>query len=92
MQIKTLSLSNFRIFKRLEMDFPDRLTLLIGDNAQGKTSVLEAIHFLSILTSPLASNDREVINILALDEELPISRLVAQVEKKGKGPIISRCA
>lgn len=84
MQIKTLSLSDFRIFKRLEMDFSDRLTLLIGDNAQGKTSVLEAIHFLSIMTSPLASNDREAINILTLDDELPIGRLVAQIEKKGK--------
>lgn len=84
MQIKNLSLTNFRIFKRLEMDFSNRLTLLIGDNAQGKTSVLEAIYFLSILTSPLASNDRETINILAMDEELPISRLVAHVEKIGK--------
>ena len=84
MQINTLSLSNFRIFKRLEMDFPSRLTLLLGNNAQGKTTVLEAVHFLSILTSPLASNDREVINVLALKDDLPISRLVAQVEKQGK--------
>jgi DNA replication and repair protein RecF len=54
MQINNLSLTNFRIFKRLEMDFPGRLTLLVGNNAQGKTSVLEAIHLLSILTSPIA--------------------------------------
>jgi DNA replication and repair protein RecF len=66
------------------MDFPKRLSLLVGDNAQGKTSVLEAVHFLSIMTSPLASNDREAINLLALNDELPISRLVATVEKKGK--------
>lgn len=84
MQISNLSLSNFRIFKRLEMDFPNRLTLLVGNNAQGKTSVLEAIHFLSILTSPLASNDREAINLLALKDELPISRLVGHIQKKGK--------
>ena len=84
MQINSLSLSNFRIFKRLEMDFPKRLSLLVGDNAQGKTSVLEAIHFLSIMTSPLASNDREAINLLSLNDDLPISRLVAGVEKKGR--------
>ena len=84
MQINSLSLSNFRIFKRLEMDFPKRLSLLVGDNAQGKTSVLEAVHFLSIMTSPLASNDREAINLLALNDDLPISRLVAGIEKKGK--------
>ena len=84
MQIEALSLSNFRIFSRLEMDFPDRLTLLLGNNAQGKTSVLEAVHFLSILTSPLASNDREVINLLATRDELPVGRLVAKVRKKEK--------
>lgn len=63
------------------MDFPDQLTLLSGNNAQGKTSVLEAIHFLSILTSPLASNDREAIHILSLQDEIPIARLVAQFQK-----------
>ncbi len=84
MQIDSLSLTDFRIFKRLEMDFPERLTLLVGNNAQGKTSVLEAIHFLSILTSPLASNDRETINILALKDELPIGRLIGRIRKAGK--------
>jgi DNA replication and repair protein RecF len=84
MEIKALSLSNFRIFTRLEMDFPDRLTLLVGNNAQGKTSVLEAVHFLSILTSPLASNDREVINLLATQDDLPVGRLVAKVRKHEK--------
>jgi len=84
MQIESLSLSNFRIFKRLEMDFSERLTLLVGNNAQGKTSVLEAIHFLSIMTSPLASNDREAINLLALRDELPIARLIGRIRKMGK--------
>ncbi len=88
MQIDSLSLSNFRIFKRLEMDFPERLTLLVGNNAQGKTSVLEAIHFLSILTSPLASNDREVINLLALNDELPIGRLIGKIQKGKKAHTI----
>jgi len=84
MQIEALSLSNFRIFTRLEMDFPERLALLVGNNAQGKTSVLEAVHFLSILTSPLASNDREVINLLAAQDELPVGRLVGKVRKQDK--------
>ncbi len=84
MQIEALSLSNFRIFTRLEMDFPDRLTLLVGNNAQGKTSVLEAVHFLSILTSPLASNDRELINLLTVQDELPVGRLVGRVRKQEK--------
>jgi len=84
MQIEALSLSNFRIFTRLEMDFPDRLTLLVGNNAQGKTSVLEAVHFLSILTSPLASNDRELINLRTVQDELPVARLIGKVRKQEK--------
>ena len=84
MQIRSLSLSNYRIFKRLEMDFPQRLTLLVGNNAQGKTSILEAIHFLSIFTSPLASSDREAINLLALKDEIPVGRIVGGIQKAGK--------
>ncbi len=70
------------------MEFPSRLTLLWGDNAQGKTSVLEAVHFLSILTSPLASNDRELISILSLSHELPVCRLVASFQKREKTHLI----
>jgi len=88
MQLIHLSLSNFRIFQRLEMEFPNRLTLLWGDNAQGKTSVLEAVHFLSILTSPLASNDREIISLLSLSDEMPVSRLVARFQKREKTHLI----
>jgi DNA replication and repair protein RecF len=74
----------FSYFQTSGDGFPERLTLLVGNNAQGKTSILEAIHFLSILTSPLASNDREVINFLTLQDDLPIGRLIGKVQKGGK--------
>jgi len=82
MLIKNLSLTNFRIFNRLEVEFPDSLSLLTGNNAQGKTSVMEAIHFISLLTSPIASHDREVINFSSLNDLQPVSRLVASIEKE----------
>lgn len=84
MKIKTLSLTNFRAFKRLEIEFSDHLNLFIGSNAQGKTTILEAIHIISLLTSPLAGNDRELVSFLALEDELPVSRIRAGIEKNGK--------
>jgi len=53
---------------------------LQGENAQGKTNLLEAIYYLAITRSPHADSDRQLINWLAHQEELPFARLVAQVE------------
>ena len=78
MFLKHISLTNFRIFKRLELDVPAHITVLVGNNAQGKTSFLEAINFFSTMTSVQAGKDRELINFLALDEEMPVARLVME--------------
>ncbi|MCD6577762.1 MAG: DNA replication/repair protein RecF [Anaerolineaceae bacterium] len=84
MIIRQLSLTNFRAFKRLELEFPSNLNIIVGENAQGKTSILEAVHFLSLLTSSIASHDRQMIRFLALEDEIPVCRLVAVVEKASK--------
>ena len=84
MQIKHLSLSGFRFFQRLELSFPSHINIIVGRNAQGKTSVLEAIHFLSLLTSPLAGHDREMVNFNKLSDEIPVGRITADVSKKEK--------
>jgi len=59
------------------MDMPRRILLLVGDNAQGKTSLLEAVYFFSTFTSIQSSSDRQAINFLVLEEPIPVSRLVA---------------
>jgi DNA replication and repair protein RecF len=64
MYLKHLSLTNFRNFTRLDIDIPRRSVLLVGDNAQGKTSILEAIYFLTALTSFQTNVDRQMVNIL----------------------------
>jgi DNA replication and repair protein RecF len=81
MRIQHLSLTNFRNYSRLELDFPAGVVLLQGDNAQGKTNLLEAIYLLSRMRSPRTSTERELVNWLALEEDLPFARLVAQIEK-----------
>lgn len=81
MYISHLSLTNFRNYGRLEVDFPRGPTLLHGKNAQGKTNLLEAIYYLATTRSPHAEYDHQLINWEAGQSGDPIvvSRLVTQV-------------
>ena len=81
MYLTHLSLTNFRAFTRLDMDVPRRTLLLVGDNAQGKTSILEAIYFLATYASFHAQNERQLINFLAAREPLAVARLVADFRR-----------
>jgi DNA replication and repair protein RecF len=83
MYLTHLSLTNFRAFARLDMDIPRRTLLLVGDNAQGKTSVLEAVYYLATFTSFHAQNDKQLINFLAAREALSVARLVADYQRGG---------
>jgi DNA replication and repair protein RecF len=76
MYLTHLSLTNFRNFSRLDVDVPRGAILLVGENAQGKTSVLEAVYYLATLTSFHADHDRQLINFLATRENLAVARLV----------------
>jgi DNA replication and repair protein RecF len=58
--------------------------LLVGDNAQGKTTLLEAVYFLATFTSFHASHDRQLINFLAEEENPPFARLVADFQRGGR--------
>lgn len=60
---------------------PRRILLLVGSNAQGKTSLLEAIYYLSTFSSFHAQTDRQLINFLAGQESLAVGRLVATYER-----------
>jgi DNA replication and repair protein RecF len=77
MYLKHLSLTNFRNFARLDMDFPDGPLILVGANGQGKTSLLEAIYYIATLTSFHAVHDRELLNFVAAREPLAVGRIVA---------------
>lgn len=60
MFLKTLKLTNFRNFSKIDLDF-SKTTLLIGENAQGKSNFLEAIYFLATTKSPRAEKDAQLI-------------------------------
>jgi DNA replication and repair protein RecF len=82
MRLTHLSLTNFRNFVRLETDFSPGSTLLMGANAQGKSSLLEAVYILSGAASPHASSDRQLINFLAFQEPTPFVRIVAETRRQ----------
>ena len=82
MYLKHLSLTNFRKFTRLDLDVPKRVLLLTGDNAQGKTTILEAIYFLAAFTSFQTNADRQIVNLdEANKNELTVTRLVAEYQR-----------
>lgn len=61
MVIKSLELNNYRNYEELSIDFAEGTNLLYGDNAQGKTNILEAIYLGATTKSHRGSKDREVI-------------------------------
>lgn len=87
MYLTHLSLTNFRNFARLDIDIPRRVVLLVGSNAQGKTSVLEAVYFLAAFTSFQTHADRQMVNFIAAREPLAVARLVADYQR---GPAAHR--
>ncbi|GCE18325.1 DNA replication/repair protein RecF [Dictyobacter kobayashii] len=79
MYLSRLSLSDFRNYKELELPLGRGLFLFHGDNAQGKTNLLEAVSMLATATSFHASSDREVVNWEALDH---VARLDGTVQRQ----------
>jgi DNA replication and repair protein RecF len=77
-----LSLTDFRIFSRFDQAVPLNSVILVGDNAQGKTSLLEAVYYLSTLDSFQASNSLDLINFSALQNDIAVCRIVADFRKK----------
>jgi DNA replication and repair protein RecF len=77
--IQHLSLTNFRNYARLELDLPRQPILLHGANAQGKTTLLEAIYYLATGRSPHTHMDRQLISRLVEDDPLAYARLAAEV-------------
>ena len=79
MVIRHLSLTNFRLYSRLEASLPRGPLILVGANAQGKTSLLEALYYLGTGQSHHATSDRQLINFLALSSEpQPFAKIVAE--------------
>ncbi len=81
MRLTHIALSNFRNYTRVDLPLPAGPILLHGGNAQGKTTLLEAIYYLATTKSPHTNNDRQLLNWYANGSEnlVAVGRLTAQV-------------
>lgn len=78
MIIKSLKLKNYRNYELLNMNFDAKTNILYGDNAQGKTNILEALYLSGTTKSHRGTKDRDMIQF-GHDE----SHLETVVEKNG---------
>jgi len=78
MFIEKLELNNYRNYKTLLLEFDHGTNILYGDNAQGKTNILEAVYVCGTTKSHKGSKDREIINF---DEEDAHIRIFVNKDK-----------
>lgn len=62
MILKNVFLKNYRNYEQIEIGFEPGLNVFIGENAQGKTNLLEALHFCASLRSFRTRKDKELIH------------------------------
>jgi DNA replication and repair protein RecF len=80
MQVGRLQLNHFRNYRSLDLVFGDRLNILYGDNAQGKSNILEALSLLSTTRSLRALRESELI---LSDEES--AQVTAEIAREREG-------
>jgi len=80
--ISRIELQNFRNYADLEVELGPGLNLFVGDNAQGKSNLLEAIYLLSTLRSSRASTDSDLVRREVIETEFPIARLVCDAQRQ----------
>lgn len=79
MIVSKLELTGFRNYERLCVDFSPEMNLIRGENAQGKTNLVEAIAYLSTAKSHRARADRELIGF-----DQSEARILAEVQSRGR--------
>ena len=92
MYIKSIELQNFRNYESLSMEFHPEKNILYGDNAQGKTNILEALYYCGMTKSHKGSKEKEIIkinenesHIRMIIEKNGIERRIDMHLKKNKG-------
>ncbi|MTH54171.1 DNA replication/repair protein RecF [Bacillus mangrovi] len=78
MHIQELKLTNYRNYSSLTVSFENKVNVIIGENAQGKTNMMEAIYVLAMAKSHRTSNDKDLIR---WDEEY--AKIEGRVVKRG---------
>ena len=73
MFVNSLELSHYRNYNSLSITFNPGITILYGDNAQGKTNILEAVYLCATTKSHRGSKDKEIIQFGEEESHLRIT-------------------
>jgi len=82
MHVKYLQLKNYRNYNALFIELSKGTNLFVGDNAQGKTNILEAIYYCSLAKSHRTNRDKELINWNATDAYIKLYVCKTRLDKK----------
>jgi len=77
MNIEELKLINFRNYPQVELEFSENINIFLGENAQGKTNLLESIYVLALTKSHRTNQEKELVNFQAKE-----ALLSAQIAKR----------
>ncbi|MCA1054878.1 DNA replication/repair protein RecF [Rossellomorea aquimaris] len=80
MYIEQLELKNYRNYESIEVDFENKVNVILGENAQGKTNIMESIYVLAMAKSHRTSNDKDLIR---WDEEY--AKIKGRIQKHNGG-------
>ncbi|AXI07494.1 DNA replication/repair protein RecF [Oceanobacillus zhaokaii] len=95
MHIEQLNLKNYRNYEQLEVSFDDKVNVIIGENAQGKTNLMEAIHVLAFTKSHRTTHEKELIQwdkeyakiegrVTKRQQSIPLEITISNKGKKAK--------
>ncbi|HEO8420264.1 DNA replication/repair protein RecF [Niallia sp. FSL W8-0635] len=95
MYIDELLLRNYRNYEELDISFENKVNVILGENAQGKTNVMESIYVLAMAKSHRTSNDKELIcwdkeyakiegRLVKTHGKVPMQLVVSKKGKKAK--------
>lgn len=84
MIVKNIELKNFRNYKNEKLDFDNKINIIHGNNAQGKTNILEAIYLFSLGKSNRAYHDVDMINFDEEEAEINIEFISRDKENIGE--------
>ncbi|MGH2682009.1 MAG: DNA replication/repair protein RecF [Actinomycetota bacterium] len=91
MRLAWLEVRDFRNHPETSVEFPSEVVALLGANAQGKTNLLEAVHYLLTLSSPRAASDDPLVRrgadraYLRGEVETAVGRVLVEVEIRSSG-------
>lgn len=80
MKLSSIELKNYRNYREIHIDFDKNVTIFFGDNAQGKTNILEAVYVCATTKSHRSAKDRDLI--LFGEDEAHIKMMLSDGDAK----------